>query len=62
MKILFFIGNLTSGGKERRLIELMSAGLKSYDFEILLVLAFNEIDYDYFFDLGINYISIDKKI
>ena len=61
MKILFFIGNLTSGGKERRLIELM-AGLKNNNFDILLVLAFNEIDYDYFFDLGINYISIDKKI
>lgn len=60
MKILYFIGTLRSGGKERRLIELMK-GLKSQtDYKILLVLAFNQIDYDYFYDLGIKYISIDK--
>ena len=60
MKILYFIGTLRSGGKERRLIELM-AGLKNNsDFEILLVLAFDQIDYEYFYNLGIEYISIDK--
>jgi glycosyltransferase involved in cell wall biosynthesis len=61
MKILYFIGTLCSGGKERRLIELM-AGLKDNPYyEILLVLAFNQIDYDYFHNLGIDYISIDKR-
>ena len=61
MKILYFVGTLRSGGKERRLIELLAALKDKENYEILLVLAFNEIDYDYFFDLGINYISLDKK-
>ena len=61
IKILFFIGNLCYGGKERRLIELI-AGLKNKsNVDILLVLAFNQIDYEYFFDIGIKFISIDKK-
>ena len=61
MKILYFIGNLPSGGKERRLIELMSGLKNKTDYEILLVLAFNQIDYVYFYKLGVNYVSIDKK-
>ncbi len=62
MKILFFIGTLRPGSKECRFIELI-AGLKSRtDFEILLVLAFNLIDYDYFCDSGINYFLKIVKI
>ncbi|MFW5803754.1 MAG: glycosyltransferase [bacterium] len=61
MKILYFIGTLRSGGKERRLIELMSGLKKEENIEILLVLAFNYIDYDYFKKLNINYMSINKK-
>jgi glycosyltransferase involved in cell wall biosynthesis len=61
MKILYFIGTLRSGGKERRLIELMAGLKEKTDFEILLVLAFNHIDYDYFKKLNINYMSINKK-
>jgi len=60
MKILYFIGTLCSGGKERRLIELMSGLKDNPDFEIMLVLAFNRIDYEYFYNLSIEYISIDK--
>ncbi len=61
MKLLFFIANLRIGGAERRLIELLTK-LKSKDnYEILLILAHNHIDYHYFYDLGIQYTSIDKK-
>ena len=35
MKILYFIGTLRSGGKERRLIELMSGLKLKTDYEIL---------------------------
>jgi glycosyltransferase involved in cell wall biosynthesis len=60
INILYFIGTLCSGGKERRLVELMSGLKDNPDFEILLVLAFNRIDYEYFYNLGIKYTSIDK--
>lgn len=61
MKILFFIGSLCSGGKERRLVELLSYLKKMGGYEILLVLAFQGVDYPKFFELGINYICLNKK-
>ena len=61
MKILYFIGTLCTGGKERRLIELMSGLKGNTDIEILLILAFNQIDYEYFYNLNIDYVSIDKR-
>src|SRR5690606_21391167 len=45
MKIVFLIEQLSGGGKERRLVELLK-GLSDHDgFEIHLVLAKNKIDY-----------------
>jgi glycosyltransferase involved in cell wall biosynthesis len=53
MKILFFIEGLLSGGKERRLVELIK-GLKQYpNIEMELVLTKKEIVYDEIFDTGI---------
>ncbi len=54
MKILFFIDSLSSGGKERRLVELMK-GLKlnpEINFEI--VIMDKEVHYQQVFDLNIN--------
>lgn len=53
MKILFFIETLRSGGKERRLIELLIYLTKNTDYQLQLVLTENEIHYDYVKDLGI---------
>jgi glycosyltransferase involved in cell wall biosynthesis len=60
-RILIFIGSLRSGGKERRLIELLTY-LKAKDlFEILVVMTKNEIHYKGFYNLNINYKVIRKK-
>jgi glycosyltransferase involved in cell wall biosynthesis len=53
MKILFFIDSLTSGGKERRLVELMKGIKLSPNFEFDLVVMSNEIHYTEVFDLKI---------
>ncbi len=53
MKILFYIESLRSGGKERRLVELIK-GLKKYpDIEMELVLTRKDIHYTDIFDTGI---------
>ena len=53
MKILFYIESLRSGGKERRLVELIK-GLKKYpDIEMELVLTREDIHYTEIFDTGI---------
>lgn len=53
MKILFYIESLRSGGKERRLVELIK-GLKQYpDIEMELVLTREDIHYTDIFDTGI---------
>ena len=54
MKILFFIDCLTSGGKERRLTELMKALKLRGDIEFELAVMSNEIHYREVFDLDIN--------
>lgn len=54
MKILFVIDSLRTGGKERRLIELLK-GLQRYqDFECELITLSNVIDYDYVHELDVN--------
>lgn len=61
MRILFFIDSLASGGKERRLVELMK-GIKLkpiIDFE--LVIMSKGIHYKEVFDLGINIHYIIRK-
>ncbi len=53
MKILFYIENLHSGGKERRLVELIK-GLSHYsDIEMELVLTQKEIHYTEIYKTGI---------
>jgi glycosyltransferase involved in cell wall biosynthesis len=61
MKILFFIGSLRSGGKERRLIELLTNLKNINGIDALLVTAFNKIDYNAFYKLGIKHICLNKK-
>lgn len=53
MKILFFIDVLTSGGKERRLTELMKGLKQRPDFEFELALMSTEINYKEVLDLDI---------
>lgn len=54
MKILFFIDCFPSGGKERRLVELMKMLKLKEDIQFELVVMSNEIYYTEVFDLGIN--------
>jgi glycosyltransferase involved in cell wall biosynthesis len=68
MKILFFIGTLCSGGKERRLIELLSYLKKNSNYNLMVVLRGGQIDFPRFKDLNIpykilteNYIKIGIK-
>jgi glycosyltransferase involved in cell wall biosynthesis len=60
-RILIFIGSLRSGGKERRLIELLTYFKKKTDFEFSVVLTKDEIHYQNFYTLGIPY-QVIKKI
>ncbi|MDD4309605.1 MAG: glycosyltransferase [Candidatus Cloacimonetes bacterium] len=61
MRIVIFIGTLQSGGKERRLIELLSYLKGNTDFEMLLVLRQELIDYPAFCKLNIPYKLLTKK-
>lgn len=60
MKILFFIGSLRSGGKERRLVELLSYLKEAGRYEMLLVVAYNEVMYPKFFNLEIKLVDLKK--
>ena len=53
LKILFFIDCLTSGGKERRLIELMKVLKLHSDIEFEIVVMSHDIHYQEVFDLNI---------
>ena len=53
MRILFFIDSLTSGGKERRLIELMKGIKLKPNIEFELVVMSHEIHYQEVFNLDI---------
>lgn len=55
MKILFFIGTLCSGGKERRLIELLLYLKNHTDYSLMLVMRRNQIQYPAFHILNIPY-------
>jgi glycosyltransferase involved in cell wall biosynthesis len=61
MKVLFFIESLVSGGKERRLIELMRALRSKKDIEFELVVMSDDVHYKEVFDLGINIHFIIRK-
>jgi glycosyltransferase involved in cell wall biosynthesis len=60
-KILFFIGSLISGGKQRRLIELLTYLEKKTGYELLIVIAYNQIDYPAFYRLESKHIILNKK-
>lgn len=61
MKIIFFIDGLSSGGKERRLVELMK-GLKLHpDVDFILVVMSTEIHYSEVYDLQIDIIHLIRK-
>lgn len=61
IKILFFIGTLCSGGKERRLIELLSYLRKNTNYNLLVVLRRDQIEYSAFNELLISYKILTKK-
>src|SRR5690606_16801604 len=61
-KVLFFIGSLRSGGKERRLIELLDYFKKNTDIELMVVVTDHAVDFPYFFDLGVDYKVIKKSL
>lgn len=61
MKILFFTESLTSGGKERRILELIQYLREHTDYEISLVITEDIIDYDYVYQLGIPLIIIKRE-
>ncbi len=61
MKILFFTESLTSGGKERRILELIKYLRQHTDYEISLVITEDIIDYDYVYQLGIPIIIIKRE-
>jgi len=61
MKVLFYMDSLVSGGKERRLIELMRALKLKEDIEFELVVMSKDIHYKEVFDFGINIHYIIRK-
>lgn len=61
MKILFFIESLRSGGKERRLVELLIYLKQNTNYELRLVLTESEIHYSYVRDLDIPIDIIKRK-
>jgi glycosyltransferase involved in cell wall biosynthesis len=61
IRLLFFIGSLKSGGKERRLIELLSYLKNLGLFDLKLILTYNQVEYETFNEIGINYISLDNQ-
>ncbi len=61
-KILFFIGSLKSGGKERRLIELLVYLEKCAQVEMMVVVTADIVDFPYFFELDVDYKIIKKSL
>src|SRR5689334_17454874 len=52
-RILFFIGSFKGGGKERRLIELLSYLAGTLRYEIMVVVTDPIVDYSAFYNLNI---------
>lgn len=61
MKILLFIGTLSSGGKERRLVELLTYLKKKPGYDLMVVLRRNIIDYPSFYNLDIPYKTLTDQ-
>jgi len=60
MRIIYFIGTLSSGGKERRLIELLKFIRLNNNYEVMLILRQNNISFSYFYNLGYPYKILTK--
>ncbi|MFD2247995.1 glycosyltransferase [Pontibacter ruber] len=60
-RILFFIGSLRGGGKERRLLELLSYLKKKGCFDMMVVVTRDEVHYVDFFKLNIPYTVIKRE-
>lgn len=60
IRILVFIGSLRSGGKERRLVELLTYLSQKEQYKFLLIMTKDSIAFPAFFDLQIPYIIIDN--
>jgi glycosyltransferase involved in cell wall biosynthesis len=58
--ILIVNDSLQKGGKERRMLELIK-GLIQNDYKVILVIITNFIEYDYVYDLPIEFIVIERK-
>ena len=61
MKVLFVIDTLASGGKERRLTELLKALSRRSDIDFQLVVMSNDIHFTEIYDLGIKIHQIIRK-
>jgi glycosyltransferase involved in cell wall biosynthesis len=60
MNIIFFIGSLRMGGKERRLIDLLSYLSCKPNYRLMVILKYDKIDYPHFFKLNIPYQVLKK--
>jgi glycosyltransferase involved in cell wall biosynthesis len=60
-KILFFVDSFSSGGKERRILELLSYLQNKNDYDLRVVLTDKTIHYDMFYELNIPYTIIEMK-
>lgn len=60
IRVLIFIGSLRSGGKERRMIDLLTYLKNSDEFEFRVILTSNIIHYADFFKLDIPYHTLPK--
>ncbi|OQP51698.1 glycosyltransferase [Niastella populi] len=60
-RILFFIGSFKGGGKERRLVELLSYLSRKDNYEIMVVVTDPIIDFPAFHNLRVLYKIIPKK-
>ena len=61
MKVLFFIDSLRSGGKERRLVELIKGLVNDEHIEVAIVLTKKNIHYKEILDLGIKIHFAERK-
>ncbi len=52
-RIMFYIGSLLAGGKERRLLELLTFLKNKTDIELMLVMTIKKIHFPQFLELGI---------
>jgi len=61
-RILFFLGSLRAGGKERRLIELLTYLKKKGNYELMVVCTDDAVHFSSFYDLEIPYVVLNKSL